>query len=113
MDVITLVTVFVFVGVIQLSARFKFHPVLSSSLVVFSPFLLTLLLRSIFFSQDGFSLYNLLSWRDIVVVILQFLASLLLFYKIRYEEDSLAAWFGWSLAGMIIIFLAIPFLVRG
>jgi len=112
MDIITIVAVFVFVGVLQLSARFKFHPVLSSILVVLPPFLLALLLKSILSIQDEFSIRNLLSWTDVVVIVLQFLASVLLFYKIRNEEDSLFAWFGWSFAGLMIIFIAIPFLVR-
>ena len=108
MDIVTIVTVFVFVAILQLSSRFKFHPILSSVLVVLTPFLLALLLKAIVSSGNGYSTQNLLPWRDIIVVTLQLPLSVLFFYKIRNEEDSLSAWFGWSLVGLIVIFIAIP-----
>lgn len=90
----------------QLSSRANIRPLISASIIAFTPFIYTVLLRAIHQVAPS----NLLHWRDILTLILQLTVATFVFYKLDYD-DSYVTWIVWGAAGLIVISMIIPIVV--
>ncbi|MNH21861.1 hypothetical protein D3C85_861700 [compost metagenome] len=87
-----------FLAVYQMSNRIRIPPVFGASIVIATPFVLTLLLRFIYSSGS----LNILRWSDLLILLFQFVAYLFIFYRSQHEE-SISSWIGWGVSGLLIV----------
>lgn len=103
----------VYLGLVKLSTSLSPGKLLSAAAVTLLPLAFVLVQRYIYIS--GFDLPltgNLLTWTDVVVSTVQFIAAVYIFHKIEQTDAGYTAWLGWVVAGLIVIVAAIPVLLR-
>lgn len=90
----------------QLSTKFDIKPVTSAIVVAALPLGALVAIRAIF----GFNMLNLLNGVDVVILLLQFGASYIVFRHLYYDDSPLT-WLFVGALGMIIVCVVIPMLV--
>lgn len=113
MDPTPLIAPLVFIGVARLSTRSNITPAVASCLAVLSPFLLTLGIRIIYI--NGFQLPfwpNFITLSDVIVILFQLVAAMIIFKKLSDNDDSLFDWFVWTIGGLLLVVYAIPYLIH-
>lgn len=93
--------VLIYVGVVQLFSRFALRVVTASMLSIGGIFVLNFVLRVVI---AGLAL----TVGSFIVTALQFAAALGVFYKLRENDDSIGAYFGWAVVGLAVILFVIP-----
>lgn len=110
MDYGALIPLAAFFVAIQLATRANAHPLLSASVAVLIPYAVVLVVRYIFKSSGGsFAPGSLFPLSSVFSVLLQFLASVYIFKRIR-DDDSIASTIAWGIGGFILVVLVIPYI---
>ncbi len=94
----THILVLAFLAVYQLSSRVNISPRVAASLVIATPFIMTLILRLIY----GSDISHLMGWGDVIILTFQFAAYYFIFHRSQHDE-SIASWIGWGVAGLLVI----------
>lgn len=110
MDYLLFANVFFYIAMLRGFDKYSWDIVKSSVVVALVPFVLALTIRWILSGYDS-NIVGLISLADIVTIVLRALAAAVIFYKIRQGDESVMRYFGWGVAGVIVLFYLIPGLV--
>lgn len=108
MDYGIIIPIAAYLVAVQLATRLNAHPLLSTSVAVLLPYVVSLVLKYIFESSaDSLMLASLFPLSSIVCIVLQFIMGLYIFKKLRDEESTLSLIL-WGIGGFIVIVVALP-----
>ena len=112
MDYGLIITFAAFLGAIQLATRFNAGPLICSFVAVGIPYLIGFITNWIINSAHALpTIGSLFSLSSVITVVLQFFIAVIVFKKLR-DEDDLPTVVGWALGGLIVIVGLIPFIVQ-
>ncbi len=112
MDYSLIIALLAFFGAVQLCNKFNVGAVLCSAVAVGIPFLVSIVLKSIYLIGYKMPLLeNLFSVAALISIICQFAASVFIFRKLQ-SEDGYISWLGWGVGGAIVVVVLIPTVIR-
>jgi len=112
MDYGPILIIAAYLAAIQLATRTNAGAILCSFVAVGIPYIVGLVIQWIFMdASNPIVLASLFPVTGVVTFILQLIASLIIFVKIR-NDDGVSATIGWSISGFVLIVMLIPFVVQ-
>ena len=111
MDYLLIASILIYASTVQMFGKSDILGIrLSAAVVTVVPFLLSTILRWLFLSGQDPELLQIVSVRDVVILLVQFIAALWIYRMLRENEETLSNWFAWAVGGVLIIYFVVPFI---
>lgn len=111
-DYTLMASVLIYIEVVRLFDRYTLEIIVCALAVAIGPLLLNLILGVILTSGYHLSFSNIFGGTGLLVVVVQVLAAIGIFYELRKNEDNMDGWFAWAIVGGFVLFLAVPYAVN-
>lgn len=113
MDYLLIASMLIFASTVQMFGKSDILGIkLCATIVTVVPFLLGVILRWLFFSNQIPSPIQIVSVRDIAVLTVQFIAALWIFKMLDQNKETIVNWFAWAVGGVLIIYFVVPSLIN-
>jgi len=96
---------------VRISSSRVINPIFSAIIVVTLPFMLAKAIWYIYLVDNDLPLWQLVSWSDALLVLVQLIVAFVVFYKLQ-NDDSIETWLLWGAMGLVGIYFIVPYLVR-